>query len=105
MPEALRQSDAVKRSRAEHPHETLNSTGRERSKKRRLSRESGLASQTAPVSREDSSANRAVSTAVETTQSGELDKASRNSQLPWSLLQVVGGRYSELDPIFSVDEK
>ncbi|GAD99622.1 hypothetical protein PVAR5_8344 [Paecilomyces variotii No. 5] len=99
-------TDAVKRSRApERPRERLNTMGHERAKKRRLSRGSGLASHAAPVSHEDSSANHASSTAVQVTQSGEPEKASRNAQPPWSLLQVAGGRYSELDPIFSVDEK
>lgn len=79
---------------------------RERSKKRRLSRENGRTSRSViPESREDPSANGRASTAVEVTQSGESEKAARNSRTPWSLSQVVGGRYSDLDPVLSVDEK
>ncbi|KAJ9273813.1 hypothetical protein DTO212C5_92 [Paecilomyces variotii] len=108
MTEVVRQSsDAVKRSRAsEYSQKDLSPMERERSKKRRLSRENGRASRPViPESREDPSANGRASTAVEVTQSGESEKAARNSRTPWSLSQVVGGRYSDLDPVFSVDEK
>lgn len=100
-------SDTFKRSRAsDYTEEKMNVPGHERSKRRRFSRqENHVLHGDISEFRENSSPSHRAFAAVEATQLEETDKTDRYSQAPWSLLQAVGGRYSDLDPVFSVEEK